>query len=88
MLPSLIARVASEGTLPESVLAHLELSVFHLVTCYFTIVAGFVIYFWDILITLDDEVNFVWTRGGTIVKLLYMVVSILPLVVLASCADI
>ncbi|PVF94849.1 hypothetical protein CPB86DRAFT_625501 [Serendipita vermifera] len=78
MLPALIARAVSTATIPDSVLAHIELSLFQLTACSFTIVAGFIIYFWDILITLDDEVNFVWTRGGIFVKLLYTINRYLP----------
>lgn len=41
---------------------------------YFTIVAGFVIYVYDICLTLEDERALLWSKGGRFIKSLYLAV--------------
>jgi hypothetical protein len=45
---------------------------------YYTMVAGFVIYIWDILLTLKDEQDLLWTKDGRFMKILYLTVSLAP----------
>jgi hypothetical protein len=45
---------------------------------YYTMVAGFVVYIWDILLTLKDEQELLWTKEGRFVKILYLTVSLVP----------
>ncbi|PVF94223.1 hypothetical protein CPB86DRAFT_800628 [Serendipita vermifera] len=46
----------------------------------YTLLAGTVIWFYDILLTLDDELTLLWTRGGGFIKVLYLINRYLPVV--------
>lgn len=48
----------------------------HIRASYYTMVAGLVVYLWDILLTLKDEQELLWSKGGRFVKLLYLIVSL------------
>jgi hypothetical protein len=47
----------------------------HLLTSEYILLSGTVIWFYDILLTLDDEFSLLWTRGGRLIKVLYLLVS-------------
>jgi hypothetical protein len=56
----------------------------HFLATDYTIMSGAVIWFYDILLTLDDEASLLWTRGGRFIKALYLTVIILsPTAILA-----
>jgi hypothetical protein len=46
------------------------------ISAYLTTIA-LVTWAWDILITMDDEVSLVWSRKGTLVKSLFLIVGFL-----------
>ncbi|PVF94220.1 hypothetical protein CPB86DRAFT_713634 [Serendipita vermifera] len=41
----------------------------------YTLLAGTVIWLYDILLTLDDEMTLLWTKGGGLIKALYLIVG-------------
>ncbi|KAG8866791.1 hypothetical protein FRC20_007536 [Serendipita sp. 405] len=45
---------------------------------YYTILAGWVIYCYDISLTLEDEYRLLWSKGGKFVKPLYLINRYLP----------
>jgi hypothetical protein len=56
----------------------------HFLATDYTILSGAVIWFYDILLTLNDEASLLWTRGGRFIKALYLTASILsPTAILA-----
>jgi hypothetical protein len=63
----------SNATLQELIMTGMNIRA-----SYYTIVAGFVVYIWDILLTLKDEQDLLWTKGGRFVKVLYLTVSLVP----------
>ncbi|PVF94225.1 hypothetical protein CPB86DRAFT_53088 [Serendipita vermifera] len=60
-----------------TVLLHFRATEYFLVT-------GTVIWFYDILITLDDEASLLWTRGGRFIKALYLTVRS-TLIIISLC---
>lgn len=41
---------------------------------HFMLVAAFALWLWDLLITLDLEITFVWKRNARLINLLYFLV--------------
>lgn len=53
---------------------------FNLRASQYTLVAGCVIWLYDVSLTLQDEVSLLWTRGGAFVKLLYLIVGVIIII--------
>ncbi|PVG01345.1 hypothetical protein CPB86DRAFT_699571 [Serendipita vermifera] len=64
----------------EQEINRLATSLTHFLAIDYTILAGAVIWGYDILLTLDDEVSLLWTRGGWFIKILYLTVSLVSIV--------
>jgi hypothetical protein len=64
----------------ERVVSHdIVETYYHVVVMQYTLAAAAVIWTFDFLLTLDDEVELVWQRGSRrLVKTLYLLVSYLP----------
>jgi hypothetical protein len=67
-----------EASNSNASLQELIMTAMNIRASYYTMVAGFVIYIWDILLTLKDEQELLWTKHGRFVKILYLVVSLVP----------
>lgn len=50
--------------------------VFNIRVSRYTLVAGATVWAYDLLLTLDDELSLLWARGGLLIKVLYLMVSI------------
>lgn len=48
--------------------------IFSLRASEYAAIAGYVVWIYDIFLTLEDEIVLLWTRRGTAVKALYLVV--------------
>ena len=63
--------------LAESDIAHAFATiVFNIQVTRYTLVAGAAVWAYDVLLTFADEVSLLWSRGGILVKLLYLIVRI------------
>ncbi|PVF94224.1 hypothetical protein CPB86DRAFT_789269, partial [Serendipita vermifera] len=52
----------------------------HLLASNYILLSGIVIWFYDILVTLGDELSLLWTRGGRLIKILYLLNRYLPFI--------
>ncbi|PVF94221.1 hypothetical protein CPB86DRAFT_52931 [Serendipita vermifera] len=66
--------------MPISGLDHIITVFTHFQAVDYTLLAGTTIWFYDILLTLNDELTLLWTRGSTFIKILYLINRYLPLV--------
>ena len=45
---------------------------------HYTLLAGAAVWAYDVLLTFDDELSLLWSRGGIPIKLLYLIVRTVP----------
>ncbi|PVF94222.1 hypothetical protein CPB86DRAFT_818169 [Serendipita vermifera] len=64
--------------MPVAGLDHIIVVLTHFRIIDYTIMAGAVAWFYDIFLTLDDELTLLWTRGGGFIKALYLINRYLP----------
>ena len=71
--PTATQRGMSEGDTDDfSNAARISIiTTFHnLSVCHYMTISAFAIWFWDVLITTDEEVNYVWKNQGFLIKIL------------------
>lgn len=71
----------------EQEINRLATSLTHFLAIDYTILAGAVIWGYDILLTLDDEVSLLWTRGGWFIKILKTENRYLPMMGISLTLD-
>ncbi|KAG8828949.1 hypothetical protein FRC17_007294 [Serendipita sp. 399] len=65
-------------SLQQATIEHIAVIALQIRASYYTILAGWVIYCYDIVLTLDEEFTLLWSKGGKFVKTLYLINRYLP----------